>query len=341
MYHYWGLVDRDSRRLVSEDGADPGLGMPPVAERLHGTLFPPDGAAPIEWNRIGFMQDVSMRLIAERLLAPMMSGHTYLPGELSIERPRLPPPSRGKCYHVCCSAHNHGALALMQELREALSLANLQLTDQVADVSLSERFLVYLNDQTFRGGSRTVATMSGEDSLASAGFVGDVDRAIAAGTKLLVVHEYPGMDPPSERGALPFQEVLLRTPQRLRACGIYHMIAIALKGGEWRRASFVMLAHELADSLAKRGRLRSTPSRVATWAPWAWAAARARVDAEARENGLAPLGGAEQQIVYTRGGRRIVAPSSKASVRKSLSSHMGPSGRLSAADGAILPSDQL
>ena len=44
---------------------------------------------PIEWDRIGHFQDVTMRLIAERLL-PDASGNTYADNEL--RRRKVPPP---------------------------------------------------------------------------------------------------------------------------------------------------------------------------------------------------------------------------------------------------------
>ena len=46
--------------------------------------------------------------------------------------------------------------------------------------------------------------------------------------------------------------MLESTPQALVARGIYHMIAIALKAGEYRNVSYVMIAQELADGIAIR-----------------------------------------------------------------------------------------
>ena len=67
---------------------------------------------PIEWNRIGLFQDVTMRLIAERLL-PDASDKMYVDGELISQKLRpLMPPSHGRTHHVYCSPHNPGALGL-------------------------------------------------------------------------------------------------------------------------------------------------------------------------------------------------------------------------------------
>lgn len=87
-------------------------------------------------------------------------------------------------------------------------------------------------------------------------FANDVALAMGASVPLLVVHEAPGMDAPEARGAVPFRVVLRETPQHLVARGIYHMIAIALKAGEWRKVSHLMLAQELADGAGGRGQRR-------------------------------------------------------------------------------------
>jgi len=76
--------------------------------------------APIEWNRIGLFQDVTLRLIANRLIAAgsgelVRDGATYVQGELTWRKPSpLKPAANG--YHVYCSAANAGALQLMREL---------------------------------------------------------------------------------------------------------------------------------------------------------------------------------------------------------------------------------
>ena len=67
---------------------------------------------------IGIFQDVTMRLIAERVLHDA-DGSTYVDGELiSRKLKALPPPSDSHKFHICCSALNPGALALVHELAE-------------------------------------------------------------------------------------------------------------------------------------------------------------------------------------------------------------------------------
>ena len=59
-----------------------------------------------------------MRLIAERVLHDA-DGSTYVDGELiSRKLKALPPPSDSHKFHICCSALNPGALALVHELAE-------------------------------------------------------------------------------------------------------------------------------------------------------------------------------------------------------------------------------
>ena len=70
---------------------------------------------PIEWIRIGLLQDVSMRLIAEEILHEQYRGTTYVQGELSNAPPTLLRPI--KPFHVYCSKANPGAAELINEVR--------------------------------------------------------------------------------------------------------------------------------------------------------------------------------------------------------------------------------
>lgn len=88
----------------------------PRGEALYTALFQIDY---IEWNRIGCFQDVTLRLVAERLL-PMYQGVsqrlTYVQGETIHKKPALKKPSSGKKFHVYCSPLNPGAAELMEEV---------------------------------------------------------------------------------------------------------------------------------------------------------------------------------------------------------------------------------
>lgn len=57
MYHNWGLVSGRGH-VITEDVRNPGLGAPPLADRLYERIFPEAGLEPIEWSRIGVFQDV-------------------------------------------------------------------------------------------------------------------------------------------------------------------------------------------------------------------------------------------------------------------------------------------
>ena len=91
LYEMWGLA-----KEVTSWGFDL-----PSADEIIAALL---AAEPIEWNRIGAFQDVTMRLIAERILAEQTSGGqtktkggksdkdkgVYVQGELANQR------------HWCC-----------------------------------------------------------------------------------------------------------------------------------------------------------------------------------------------------------------------------------------------
>lgn len=120
-YAMWGLADEVKSW---------GYAMPPASE-LHAALYQTE---PIEWTRIGNFQDVSMRLIGERL-AEQVRGDgtardaTYMDNELTRKVPSLQNPRQRrlatgapfgeKCtFHVYCSQYNIGALELMREVAQ-------------------------------------------------------------------------------------------------------------------------------------------------------------------------------------------------------------------------------
>jgi hypothetical protein len=78
-----------------------------------------------------------MRLLAERLLEDV-AGCTYVDGELISHKLKalLPPKDKHK-YHICCSEHNPGALALMQELSEKRGFTLQQLSQALPESASS------------------------------------------------------------------------------------------------------------------------------------------------------------------------------------------------------------
>ena len=89
----WGLVE-DMQRW--------GLSVPRASE-LFDRLFS-TRAKPIEWNRIGVFQDVTLRLLANRALGKV-EGETYVHNELAKHKPILLAPSAHHKHHVYCSPH--------------------------------------------------------------------------------------------------------------------------------------------------------------------------------------------------------------------------------------------
>jgi hypothetical protein len=108
----------------------------------------------------------------------------------------------------------------------------MHVTTRPSDLPRCDCMLVYLNDLTWT---------SGEES---ARFGHEVERAMRAGLPLVLAHEQPGLGQEARHGCEFGQFFGCErgtTPAALLQLGIYQKIAIALKGGEWRKASMVIL----------------------------------------------------------------------------------------------------
>ena len=121
---------------------------------------------------IGDFQNVTMRLIAERVLG-IAAGNTFVRSEvLSQSITPLPPPKAGHRYHAYCSPLNPGASALMMELAHTHSLhlatpdeltgemrANnvLCITTHAAQLTECDHMLLYLTSQTWTRGAESDA----------------------------------------------------------------------------------------------------------------------------------------------------------------------------------------
>lgn len=174
-----------------------------------------------------------MRLIAERLLHDAARGNCYLRGELSLTRLSLRGPLAGR-HHVFCSANNAGASALICEVQEALGVRVAE-SSNADELHQCDHVLLYLNGLTWTSGETS-------DALAA-----EVRRAMDLGVPLLLAHEMPGaVGADADRHSVDFASFfacdLGATPPDLLNRGCYHTIAIALKGGAWRRAGLVMVA---------------------------------------------------------------------------------------------------
>jgi hypothetical protein len=261
----------------------------PTGQQLFDALF---ADMPIEWNRIGAFQDVTLRLIATRIIqsneickkevsTPAFSfsaatsrssadggkDSVFVQGELANQRPSLRKPVGD--FHIYCSEHNPGSMALMTELSNTMGLGlhidavkqqtrqrrrtpmtawstsraltagldKLYVSSEIAALHKCDNMLVYLDDQTWTRGE------SGSDQ-----FVADVHQAMDAGVPLLLAHEMVGVGQ-GERRPCEFGNFFVcdrgTTPPELLHRGIYDAIATPLKGLEWRQASMVMLLNAL------------------------------------------------------------------------------------------------
>ena len=234
-------------------------------------------SAPIEWNRFSAFQDVSMRLIAERILqyTPSTTAEAavgalqaavgafnpfalagaangtvrartretvekkavYVQGEVSNERPKLTAPHAPKKFHLYCSPNCDGASALAIELIEELNIG-LQWTSQLHQVDECEHMLLYLTARTWTRGPP------------SDRFAAEIRAAQRGGVHLLLVHEFPSaVADNGGRGACAFEEFWNEgwTPKDLLVgdANVYVEIATSLKGGAWRRAGLIMLAGKM------------------------------------------------------------------------------------------------
>jgi hypothetical protein len=173
----------------------------PTRHELLDSLFADE---PIAWDRIGAFQDVTMRLIAERLLFNTPSGSTMVQDELANQVPRFRPPERtGHKYHLYCSPRNPGAVELFGEvarfhsvtLKRQQSLSEfvrnhqsrrgsrdradkaVRVAQRLEDLTECEHMCVYLTSQTWTRGE------------ASEQFAEEVRAAMAQGVHLLLCHE--------------------------------------------------------------------------------------------------------------------------------------------------------
>ena len=209
-----------------------------------------------------------MRCIVERLL-PDRHERTYLQREMVNEEVVFQPAT--KSYHVYCSKRNPGALKLLEEFAghhglnlnvESSSKAapsrrrcsakatrrkqkraqtnTLHVTQDIEQLGECDFMLVYLTSQTW--------TRADESSMLGV----EVGGAMDAGVSLLLAHEMIGVGGQEARYGCEFAKFFScddgATPVELLQRGIYAKIAVALKGGEWRKTSMVMLAKAFGGS---------------------------------------------------------------------------------------------
>ena len=214
----------------------------------------------IPWHRIQDFQWVSLKLLAEQLLlscpregnlGSFSHRHSrsfdieklsearnhidlFIPGELQRETMALSHP-RPVLY---ASPHNPGAMAVAADLAAGMG-RELEVTAGGTDIKVTH-FLLYLNDQTYRGeaGKRLA------DELR-------VVRAMG-GAKVVMVHEND-----LARGGCTFGIFFDgRTPQDLLQDGLYKALALALYSDDFWPVSVALVA--TAGLGAHRGRGRGS-----------------------------------------------------------------------------------
>jgi hypothetical protein len=227
-------------------------------------------------------QDVTMRLIADRLLA-VAPNSTFVDNEIVSHQPKLLQAPNGG-FHVYCSFFNPGALALMQEVanerdfrplegvasqensrRAPTPQSILHIATDKLELTSCDHMLLYLNSQTWTRGADT-------DALA-----GEVEEAIRIGIHILLAHEMPGTGGQEQRFGCEFGTFFAcpdgATPISLLSRQIYSEIAVPLKGGPWRKASMALLgsALSMAKDEAKDAKMGTNilHTRVESKAWWA------------------------------------------------------------------------
>ena len=131
-------------------------------------------------------------------------------------------------------SHNGFSTSLRDVLRRTGSAVRVSTVP--AQLRDCEAMLVYLDRRTWD---------SGDASLA---FGRHVALALARGMPLLLAHEMPSIDDDDRHGcqfALFFESD--QTPQALVNAGIYHTVAVPLKGGEYRPTSIALLTRKLIE----------------------------------------------------------------------------------------------
>ena len=258
----------------------------PTAEEIEGALF---ASAPLIWSSLTDFQDVTLRMIAERLLKGFKHAYgstyqqeTYMQREIELRMQHKEFRSRD------ASQRKSRSLRSLVSFSWRPSDAQ-QSSRRRSNVTSNATFPLYVSNHCPR--ARVVAKEVNEllaaskhpllkwpegadnanqltsckhmlvhlDSTTwsrgkeSESFALEVCDAMKKGMHLLLAHEVPGArrDDTSRCGC-SFEQIIESTPEYLLNAGIYrHDIAIPLAGNEWRVAGLVSLGREIL----KKGRL--------------------------------------------------------------------------------------
>lgn len=236
----WARKDQQLETWAKEWGM-PDLKMPTGKEIVDALFESP----PIVWFRLTDFQDVTMRLIAERIVFPearhgyddKYKQRAYLDGERSAPTSQeaiiLPTLREGREYHLYCSERNGPACDLAKYLKDKM-LPDLMWTSDPSKIEACEHIQVHLTNQTWTRGEESEA------------FVAEVATAMRAGIHRMLVHEVPSARERDHRHACSFEQLIQATPQNLKDARLYNVIAMNLGADEWLEAGIVRLAQLLS-----------------------------------------------------------------------------------------------
>jgi len=172
-----------------------------------------------------------------------------LQGEAATAKVSLPPPHKGREFHLFCSEFNAGSSEVAEELKAASvfvtkgkkASAALTYTPDVSKLASCDHMLVLLDSRTWTSGQVT------------AKFIEHIHAAMRLGVHINCVHEFPSaVGPPRHECEFGLMFDDDWTPAHLTSgpTNLYKEIALALKGDEWRQPGLVALAGKLAASIA-------------------------------------------------------------------------------------------
>ena len=289
---------------------------------------------PIEWNRLKDFQAVTLRLIATRLLHHAAQPVVYVQDEVVNSRHSLQPLDPG-AFHLYCSPHNPGAVALAAEVAAA-RLNGLSYSERPGDLVVCESMLLYLTAHTWKSVATTSAAgtagpgagdsrcggsvrfnPSGNSSELESGGEGGLPRlsvgaaptsrgalaaevatAMRGGVRLLLAHETPGFGQEG-RCAIEFARFFDedQTPSELVAAGVYSTLAVSLKGREWRATSLALLARAIEGGHVTPGMFKRLARMASSMRLHSRVGSRAQISMDGG-------GGSDEESIAGRGERR-------------------------------------
>ena len=290
----------------------------PTVKEIEEALF---ASAPIVWSPLADFQDVTLRLIAERLLPGHEHAYgtpyrqlAYKQGEIELRLHDFKLSSKGSETPSSRWRLSSGRRSLDAERGSNLGSS--------ADSNRPYRrfhLFVGAHSPRARDVALEIAAMLNETGLPpllwtedarelehcehmlvhlssetwtrgpeSRLFAQEVCAAMRAGVHRLLAHEVPGarLDD-AWRCGCSFEEVMDATPEYLLRAGIYHEIAMNLAGGEWRRAGLVGLVREISKSGGTRARWKVEPREPPAVAPCSNDSSREEAMASASEDSIA------------------------------------------------------